>query len=100
MIKHIVFWTLHEHADGRSKQENAELIKTRLEALKPLISCIKAIEVGFDFSQAEFSAELALYSAFKTREDLELYQNHPEHIKVKELIGTLASDRQLVDYEI
>ena len=33
MIRHIVMWQLKDEAEGKSKQENAAIIKKSLEAL-------------------------------------------------------------------
>ena len=33
MIRHIVFWNLHDEADGRLKEENAALMKQKLGGL-------------------------------------------------------------------
>ena len=33
MIKHIVMWKLKENAEGKTKEENAEIIKNGLEGL-------------------------------------------------------------------
>jgi hypothetical protein len=43
MIKHIVFFSLAEHAEGKSKAEHAAIIKTELENLIHLITEIKKI---------------------------------------------------------
>ena len=43
MIKHIVFWKLKNFAEGTSKEENALLVKSKLEGLKKKIKGIKAL---------------------------------------------------------
>ena len=58
MIKHIVLWKLKDEAEGRSKIENAHLMKTKLEALPLLITELNAVEVGinmFDNKEASIS---------------------------------------------
>ena len=45
MIKHIVMWKLHETAAGRSKEENAKLLKQKLEAMPAQIPELKKAEV-------------------------------------------------------
>jgi len=39
-------------------------------------------------------------STFKTREDLESYLTHPEHVAVKEIQASMVKDRLVMDYEI
>ena len=99
MVKHIVFWKLKETAHGNTGEQNARLIKEKLEALRGVIPGLRRIEVGLDFSKTEQSADLALYSEFATRADLEAYQVHPAHKALLPFIGEARSERQLVDYE-
>ncbi|MFN3404070.1 MAG: Dabb family protein [Cytophagaceae bacterium] len=101
MVKHIVFWKLKETAHGKSRQENAVIIKKMLEDLSGKIPGLTKIEVGIDFSkEAEFSADVALYSEFESREALDGYQKHPLHEEVKHYIGEARSERRIVDYYI
>ena len=99
MIKHIVFWRLKESAHGNSKEVNARLIKEKLEALRGVIPGLLRIEVGVDFSKTDQSSDLALYSEFATRADLDAYQAHPAHKAVMPFIAEARSERRLVDYE-
>ena len=99
MIKHIVFFRLKDSAHGNSKEVNARLIKEKLEALKGVVPGIVRLEVGIDFSKTEMSSDLALYSEFATRADLEAYQAHPAHKAVLPFIAEARLDRCLVDYE-
>ena len=43
--------------------------------------------------------EYASISEFKKLEDLNIYANHPEHLKVGEFVGKVREDRKAVDYE-
>jgi|SRR5438046_7811962 len=99
MIKHIVFWRLKDGAHGNSKEMNARLIKEKLEALGGVVPGLLRIEVGLDFSKSEQSADLALYSEFATRADLEAYQAHPAHQAVMPFIAEARAERRVVDYE-
>lgn len=100
MIKHIVFWKLKDEANGLSKQENAQAIKQKLEALKGKIEGLIDIEVGFDFLHAAESADVVLYSTFKDKAALDFYQQHPLHKEVMPFIGEARSERRVVDYEV
>lgn len=100
MVKHIVMWKLHDIAEGTGKLENAKKIKADLEALKEVIKEIIEIEVGINELESDQSYDILLYSTFKDFEDLNIYQNHPDHKKVAEFIGKVKSDRIAVDYRI
>ncbi len=99
MIKHIVTWKLKDEAEGLTRAENAQRIKTDLEALAGKIPEIKTIEVGINFNDSEAAHDVVLYSEFESRESLNRYQKHPEHVKVAGLIGAVRSERVVVDYE-
>ena len=100
MIKHIVFWKLKEEANGMSKQENAQAIKQKLEALKGNIEGLIDIEVGFDFLHSPESSDVVLYTTFTDKAALDFYQQHPLHKAVMPFIGEARSERRVVDYEL
>jgi hypothetical protein len=100
MINHIVLWKLKETSGGRSRSENAVLIKQGLEGLRGVVPGLLRIEVGIDFSATELSSDIALYSEFESRAALADYQEHPVHKAVMPLILESRSERRIIDYEV
>ena len=101
MIKHIVFFRLADDAEGKSKAENAIINKEKLENLKTLIPQIFSIEVGINVPNLpKTDFDIALYSEFDSLADLDIYQAHPEHIKIASYIGKVRTSRAAVDYEV
>jgi hypothetical protein len=100
MIKHIVLWKIKESVDGKTKREAAKLLKEALESLREKVKEIQFLEIGLNFNPADISSDLSLYSEFKTRQDLDNYQKHPEHLKVAELVKKLTEERRVSDYEV
>lgn len=101
MIKHIVFFGLAENAEGKTKEENAKIIKSELENLIHLIPEIKVIEVGINCPNApKTNYDIALYSEFESFETLDAYQEHPAHKQVASYIGKVRTSRAAVDYEV
>lgn len=98
MIKHIVMWKLKENAEGNTKEENAKIIKTRLEALKGIVKELKDAEVGINVNKSEAAFDVVLYSVVENEADLDAYQNNADHVEVKKFIGKVAEDRKVVDY--
>jgi len=98
MLKHVVMWKLKSGAEGRTKQENAELMKEMLENLKERISEIEMIEVGININQSDAAFDVTLYSEFRDEEALVSYQKHPEHVKVADFVGKVVNERAVVDY--
>lgn len=99
MIKHIVLWKLKEEANGNTKLQNAEEIRTKLESLQGKIEGLLKIEVGFDFLHSAESADIVLYAEFANKEALDFYQQHPLHKAVMPFIAEARSERRVVDYE-
>ena len=99
MVKHIVLWKLKDIAEDRSAQENALILKQGLEALRGKIKEIVTLEVGLNFNTTDAAYDVALYSEFKTKEDLKAYQKHPEHVKIAELVSQVREKRVVADYE-
>jgi quinol monooxygenase YgiN len=100
MVKHIVFWKLHDTANGMTKEQNAAAIKEKLESLKGKIEGLLEIEVGIDFLHSPESVDVALYSVFENRAALDHYQQHPLHKAIMPFIAEARSERMVVDYEI
>jgi len=101
MIKHIVFFSLADNAEGKSKAENALIIKKALENLVHLIPVIKKLEVGINYPDSpKTNYDIALYSEFDNFEAIDIYQEHPEHKKVASYIGKVKTSRAAVDYEV
>lgn len=100
MVRHIVLFKLADEAEGRSKAENALIIKERLEELKNTIPVIRKIEVKINLSEASAdNHDVILESEFDTLEDVRTYAVHTEHIKVGEFIAKVRTSRAAIDYE-
>ena len=105
MIKHVVMWKLKESANGCTKHENAKKIKAMLESLPAKIEQIKYLEVGIDAciaeegrTDAEFDA--CLITMFESMEDLDIYQNNPDHKQVSAFVAEVREARAVVDFEV
>ena len=91
-------WKLKDFAEGASKAENAIRIKEELEGLMENIIEIKAIEVGININPTEAAYDVVLYSEFEDEAALEIYQNHPEHLRLGDFISKVRTERAVVDY--
>jgi hypothetical protein len=100
MIKHIVMWKLKDFAEGASKEENALMVRSKLEALKKKVKGARALEVGFNINKSPSSYDVVLYAEFDTVEDLNRYKTHAEHKKVGDFISKVRLERKAIDYQI
>lgn len=100
MIKHVVFFRLLDEAEGHTKIENATIIREGLLSLKDKISVLRSEQVGVNIPNAtKTDYDICLECTFDRWEDVDTYQNHPEHLKVAAYIGKCKSARAAVDYE-
>ena len=101
MIKHIVLFSLADAAEGKTKAENALIIKEKLEALPLSIPEIRKMEVFINSENAPAgNYDIMLDSEFDSMDDLHTYAVHPEHVKVAEFVGKVRTARAAIDYEL
>lgn len=96
MIVHIVMFKFKEE----NRESNILKAKELLNALEGKINELVSMEVGVNFDTADRAFDLSLYSKFQTKEDLNAYAIHSEHLKVVEFIKSVASESKVVDYII
>jgi len=100
MLKHIVLFKMKDQAEGADKDQNAKKLKVRIEDLVGKIPQIVKMEVGINAVPSPAAYDVALYSEFADKEALEIYQKHPEHMKVVDLVKKIVDNRTVVDYSI
>lgn len=100
MVKHIVFFRLADEAEGKTKMENAQIIKQGLMSLLDKVPVMKFERVGINIPNAKKTDyDICLECEFASWEDVDIYQNHPEHLKVAGYIAKCRTARAAVDYE-
>ena len=100
MIHHVVFFRLLDTAEGKSKTENARIIKEGLEGLSGKIEGLVSASVGINIPYASNTDyDLCLHCTFNSWSDLSFYASHPEHLKVAAYIGKCKSSRAACDFE-
>lgn len=100
MIKHIVMWKLKPVAEGKTKQENAEIMKELLEGLPAKIEELDSAEVGINILSGDDEAicDVVLTTICEDTEALNAYAVHPEHQMVVQFINKVVTERRVVDY--
>ena len=92
-------WKLKNFAEGASKDENALLVKSKLEGLKKKVKCVKTLEVGLNIMESPTAYDVVLYTEFDTVEDLNKYKTHPEQKKAGSFVTKVRLERKVIDYE-
>ncbi len=96
-------WKLKDSANGKSKQENAQELKSRLEALVGKIDVLRSLEVGIndlytDASYTDASYDMVLTTTFDNEADMKAYATNPLHVAVSNFCKTIRESRVTVDY--
>ncbi|MGN0468980.1 MAG: Dabb family protein [Acutalibacteraceae bacterium] len=99
MVKHIVMWKFKDFAQGRTKKENLELVKSLLEELPSKIDFIRSMEIHFNSNPKEGMYDAVLISTFDSQKDVDAYRVHPEHKAISSYVALVRESRASVDYE-
>ena len=94
MVVHIVMFQFKDE----NKKANMIQAKQMLENLMGAVPSLKSMDVGLNFSEEERAMDLSIITAFESKEDLEAYAVHAEHLKVVDFIKTVVEYSKVVDY--
>jgi hypothetical protein len=94
MIKHIVLFKLKD-----SSPESIDRTYNVLNAMNGKVEQIVDLHIGKNIVETPRSYDLSLEATFRSLEDLQGYQVHPEHKKVIEHISEVRESQSVVDYE-
>lgn len=94
MIKHIVLFKLK---DNSPEQVNKTIAV--LQGLKGKVEQLADLHIGRNTVETPRSFDISLEATFRSPEDLQGYQVHPEHLKVIEHISEVREAQAVVDYE-
>lgn len=100
MIRHTVMWKFKPYAEGKSRIENMETVRDSLYALAPIIPEIRRMEIGFDVLGTDASMDLMLLTEFSSLDELKIYAEHEEHLKVASYVKKVTETRVVLDCEI
>ena len=100
MLTHIVLWKLKDSANGKTRAENARLIKERLEEIANMLDGVRRLEVGLNVIPGDDAADVALYSEFESRAAFDAYVQHPAHQALVGFIRDVRLERRVIDYEV
>lgn len=97
MIRHMVLWTLNP--DKKAEAESiASDLRARFQALVGKVDGLTAVEFGRNYNGGTY--DLVLVCTLVSKEAERAYQTHPDHVAVKQIIGSLVCARECVDYEL
>ncbi len=95
MVVHIVFFKFKPE----NRQANMIEAKRKLEQLLGSVPTLQSIDVGINFAEEERAMDMSIVTTFSSKEALEAYAVHPEHLKVVAFIKEVCEYTKVVDYE-
>jgi hypothetical protein len=95
MVIHIVTFKFKEE----NKKANIIQAKQMLENLMGAVPTLRSIDVGVNFCTEERAMDLSIITVFESKEGLDAYAIHPEHLKVVDFIKGVVEYSKVVDYE-
>ncbi|MEO8529058.1 MAG: Dabb family protein [Pseudolysinimonas sp.] len=99
MIRHLVMWKLAAE-DPEQKAADAAGIKSRLEALVPLVDGLESLTVSFDLGDNPGNWDAVLESDCVDAAALERYLEHPDHVVAAAWLKTVVASRSCVDFAV
>lgn len=100
MIRHIVWWTLKEEAEGRSAAENAQRL-VDASAILQGISSVRAVEVSCSIQPTStVPAQVVLQSVHDDMAALKSYADDPLHLEFAAKVKAVCASRQALDYAV
>jgi hypothetical protein len=98
MIKHIVFWKILEKGSEADRFQAYQQFKAAVSDLQAVIPEIKQATVGYNFLTGDIF-HVCIDSVFADEKDLQIYINHPEHLKLRAYLNTISYEKAIFDYE-
>lgn len=99
MIKHVILWQLKDELSDEHKEEVKKAVKEQVEALVGQVPGLIYAKVAINPMDSS-NTDIFLDSAVEDEKALDVYQNHPAHVAVKNnLIVPNAKTRLCMDYE-
>jgi hypothetical protein len=99
LIRHVVMWNVRG-ATRDEKLANIEQLKASFLGLRGRIPGLVHLEIGVDSSRVDYACDVVLVSDFSSQAALDAYATHPEHLRVKQELGTMRTHRHQVDYTV
>ncbi|MCI9508957.1 MAG: Dabb family protein [Angelakisella sp.] len=97
MVTHIVMWNLKDEAEGGSREQNAAIMKERLEALVGKIPGLLSLKVNRGVMPGGY--DLCLLGQYESLDALKGYRDHPLHKEVQQFVHKVIAERVSCDFE-
>lgn len=98
MVKHILFWQFSDAVNDENRREVLEMLSASVKNLEGKIPGLISCEIGENVVGTD--CDFVFFAEFEALDDIKVFQNHPLHIKHKELAAPYVQNRLAADYII
>lgn len=98
-LRHVVMLKM-DAPSLQERVERADRLAAALEALPPHIEQIQSLSVGVNSVDRPGNWDVVLTVDVANEAALDAYRNHPEHVKVMQLISISVAERCAVDFHV
>lgn len=99
MIRHIVWWTLKDKANGKCAEENAWHILKSSAVLHEIPEMLSLEVSRIIEPTSSVAVGIVLTTTHKNMEGLESYRNNPIHLQFVAMLNELVNSRNVIDFE-
>ena len=99
MVYHVVSWNFLPHLTPEQRQAVREEVLPRLAGLKGQIPGLVDVQ-AFCPPLEGSNCDLVLLAQLEQPSDLPVYQNHPKHLAVAQVIKANFGDRRCCDVQV
>ena len=98
MLRHIVMWNFHDHAQGAHRRAVVAQAQTLLQSCSSGIPGIRVFEVATAAAGLECAPDLALHTRVDDAQVLAQFPQHPHHVVIKPFVNAVVRERRCMDF--
>ena len=98
-IRHLVLFKIRGDSESERDQLRQELSEL-LESLRVSVPVVMDLQVHQNAGDHPLNWDIAFTTDFADVEELARYRDHPEHLKIVDVLDHYVSERAALDYSI
>jgi hypothetical protein len=99
MVKHIVLFKLTTFKNSEEKEKQLEQLDKIFSVLPEQLPFITDFRTGKNITKVGHAWDFVIDSVFSSVDDLNLYQDSPEHLIAIKKASVILKEKAVVDYE-
>lgn len=99
MIRHVVMWKVAGDTE-ELRRANIARVRDGFLGLRGRIPGMTQLDIGVDVSRVDYASDVVLVSDFVSQAALDGYAVHPEHLRVRDALAGVRTERHQVDFVV